>query len=248
MTSIWEQYRDILKSKRTELMSEYRTLAKMGTGPYLKDRGLVPSNKSKTYFFNLDGKYLDMKAPVRVVLDDDDRPSSFQSSDIYKALNDLCYPVVYNPSAIGGAPLDGDTDEREAPRYLALARPQQAKFRKAVSAHFGHKCWVTDCEVLQALEAAHITPYSQCTEDPKGDHVSNGLLLRRDLHALFDAGILSFKTGDSDNSYVVKITQGALSGEYSKLHGQILTYPAGQYAKDANERLNRRCLDGANPG
>ena len=40
---------------------------------------------------------------------------------------------------------------------------------------------------LPALEAAHIRPYSE-----QGPHrVSNGLLLRADLHRLFDAGYIT---------------------------------------------------------
>ena len=236
----WEQYRDILKDLGPELMFEYHALAKMGVEKYIDDRGLASGNKSKTYFFNLDGTYIDMKAPVRVVLADIDKPRSFQSRDIYKALLDLGYNVVHDPSATGGAPLDGHADNREAPRYMVLARPQQSKFRRSISTLFNHKCWITDCEIAPALEAAHITPYSQSTDDPQGDHASNGLLLRRDLHALFDAGLLLFKPDGTQGSYIVCIKKAARYGDYSKLHGQTLTYPESADAKPAQNRLKRR--------
>jgi hypothetical protein len=38
------------------------------------------------------------------------------------------------------------------------------------------------------LEAAHISPYS----GPSSSHASNGLLLRADIHTLFDCGLVAF--------------------------------------------------------
>jgi|HubBroStandDraft_6_1064221.scaffolds.fasta_scaffold1813619_1 hypothetical protein len=49
---------------------------------------------------------------------------------------------------------------------------------------YRRRCVVTHERTLPALEAAHIRPYGE-----GGEHEpSNGLLLRRDLHSLFDAG------------------------------------------------------------
>ena len=48
-------------------------------------------------------------------------------------------------------------------------------------------CAVTNEHSLPVLEAAHIKPYS-----PGGEHiVSNGLLMRSDIHALFDRGYVT---------------------------------------------------------
>lgn len=52
---------------------------------------------------------------------------------------------------------------------------------------YGAECCITGCTVDTLLEAAHIIPY-------RGDQtndVTNGLLLRVDLHRLFDAHLLS---------------------------------------------------------
>ena len=49
------------------------------------------------------------------------------------------------------------------------------------------RCAITGERTLPVLEAAHIKPYSE-----EGPHlVSNGLLLRSDLHILFDDGYLT---------------------------------------------------------
>jgi putative restriction endonuclease len=74
------------------------------------------------------------------------------------------------------------------PRYgeprLMTPRLGQATFRIAVLDAYGRGCAVTEEHSLPALEASHIRPYAQ-----DGPHeIRNGLLLRADLHRLFDTG------------------------------------------------------------
>jgi putative restriction endonuclease len=69
------------------------------------------------------------------------------------------------------------------PRWVQ-PRLGQATFRIAVLDAYGRGCAVTGEHSLPALEASHIRPYAQ-----DGPHeVRNGLLLRADLHRLFDTG------------------------------------------------------------
>jgi len=77
------------------------------------------------------------------------------------------------------------------PRYgdpqLVQPRLGQATFRIAVLDAYGRGCAVTGEHSLPALEASHIRPYAQ-----DGPHeIKNGLLLRADLHRLFDTGYLT---------------------------------------------------------
>ena len=70
-----------------------------------------------------------------------------------------------------------------------LVRPRlgQGTFRVAVIDAYSRSCSVTGEHSLPALEAAHIRPYSQ-----DGRHeVTNGLLLRSDIHRLFDLGYVT---------------------------------------------------------
>jgi putative restriction endonuclease len=81
--------------------------------------------------------------------------------------------------------------EPEQPRYGAptLVRPRlgQGSFRIIVTDAYERRCAVTGERVLPVLEAAHIRPYAN-----GGEHrVDNGLLLRSDLHTLFDRGYLT---------------------------------------------------------
>jgi putative restriction endonuclease len=79
----------------------------------------------------------------------------------------------------------------DAPRYGAPAtvRPRlgQGIFRIGVTDAYDRACAVTTEHSLPVLEAAHIRPYSE-----GGEHrVSNGLLLRSDIHRLFDRGYVT---------------------------------------------------------
>lgn len=69
-------------------------------------------------------------------------------------------------------------------------RTRQADFRKRIFAKFNGKCPISGCDEPSALEAAHL--------GVKGGWRTNhteGVLLRRDLHALMDAGKLEIVDG-----------------------------------------------------
>ena len=111
------------------------------------------------------------------------------------------------------------------PRYGEphLIRPRlgQGAFRLAVTDAYNRECAITGGRVLPALEAAHIQSYSK-----GGEHeVSNGLLLRRDIHSVFDAGYLTF---DEELRVVVSNrvrTEFNNGNEYRRLHGERLRLP-----------------------
>lgn len=70
---------------------------------------------------------------------------------------------------------------------LILPRLGQGSFRVLVTDAYERRCAVTNERTLPALDAAHIKPYSE-----SGEHsIPNGILLRRDLHALFDQGYVT---------------------------------------------------------
>ena len=64
-------------------------------------------------------------------------------------------------------------------------RPNQARFRKEVLAAYG-RCVITNVEMPEVLEAAHIVPFKYHGEDT----IANGFPMRMDIHYLFDAGHL----------------------------------------------------------
>lgn len=84
----------------------------------------------------------------------------------------------------GYTPKEGD---RRAiiQRQIRERRGQQG-FRNDLRKRYGDRCLVTGCAVLDVLEAAHIRPY----RGEEDHHVENGLILRSDVHTLFDLNLL----------------------------------------------------------
>jgi putative restriction endonuclease len=113
----------------------------------------------------------------------------------------------------------------EAARYGAphLIKPRlgQGAFRVVVTDNYKRRCAITGEKTLPALEAAHILPYGE-----GGPHeASNGILFRRDIHSLFDAGYVTV-TPDLKFEVSRRIKEEFENGRhYYALHGQELTAP-----------------------
>jgi hypothetical protein len=89
-----------------------------------------------------------------------------------------------------GDPYDPDgVDRRPLVERQISERRGQRRFRDALREWYGDRCLVTSCEVLAVLEAAHINPY----RGENDNHPENGLLLRSDIHTLFDLDLLGIE-------------------------------------------------------
>ncbi len=123
-----------------------------------------------------------------------------------------------NRQHIGGIAEDG-------PRYgePQLIRPRlgQGAFRVLVTDIYRRRCAVTQERTLPALEAAHIRPYGD-----GGEHEArNGLLLRRDVHSLFDAGYVTV-TPDLHFEVSRRIREEFENGKhYYAFHGHQIEPP-----------------------
>jgi len=98
-------------------------------------------------------------------------------------------------AAVLPQPVPVAAEAAEGDRYgaPALVRPRlgQGTFRVAVTQAYGGRCAVTREHSLPVLEAAHIQAFNQ-----GGPHdVPNGLLLRADVHRLFDRGYVTVTPG-----------------------------------------------------
>lgn len=111
-----------------------------------------------------------------------------------------------------------------------VQRAGQARFREQLLEAYGNRCAITGCDVALALEAAHILPY-------KGEHtndVRNGLLLRADIHTLFDLGRISI----NPENYCVILASDIRKTSYSQLHGKPIVLP-----KDDRQKPDKEALD-----
>jgi len=115
------------------------------------------------------------------------------------------------------AAVDTEKDARGLMLRSVAVRRGQKGFRAKLLKAYGGQCAVTACSVADILEAAHIVPY-------KGQHthrVDNGLLLRSDIHTLFDLGMLWI-----DSQRAVQLAPKLRDGEYGYLHDKVLIAPA----------------------
>lgn len=136
-------------------------------------------------------------------------------------------PQAFDPGMIE------DGRERVA-REIAIRRGQTV-FRRQLLNAYGC-CAMSGSTVIETLEAAHIVPY----QGPGTNHPSNGLLLRADLHTLFDLGLLAIA---SETLTILVATQ--LNGtEYEALRDQPLRVGHGSISPSREAIQVHRNLSG----
>lgn len=114
-----------------------------------------------------------------------------------------------------------ETAMRYGAPTLVTPRLGQGGFRFVVTDIYGGRCAVTRERTLPALEAAHILPYSM-----GGEHeASNGLLLRRDIHSLFDAGYATVTPSLSFQVSAAIREEFENGRDYYALHGTQIRVP-----------------------
>jgi hypothetical protein len=126
-------------------------------------------------------------------------------------------------------------DRREIVQRQIKERRGQQSFRNSLREVYSDCCMITGCTVLDVLEAAHICPY-RGTQD---NAVENGLLLRADIHTLFDLELLSI---NPDNLCVE--VHPRIAKEYGYLSGNELRCtserrPSPRALQDHYERFGK---------
>lgn len=117
---------------------------------------------------------------------------------------------------------------------IVLPRLGPGLFRVLVKEAYSRKCAITGERTLPVLEAAHIKPYSVVMRH----EVSNGLLLRADLHKLFDEGYITVDPHDRRVVVSKRIKEEFENGkEYYGLEGRVLREPLEPWAKPLKENL-----------
>lgn len=140
---------------------------------------------------------------------------------------------VYEKSDIAEGVFDPKSivDGRERAIASIVRRRGQPEFRRKLLELYGGRCAISDCDVTEALEAAHIVPYL----GPSTNHPSNGLLLRADIHTLFDLGLIAI---DSSTSKVI-VAHHLCQTSYGELDGNPLRLPANTNAHPNSEALKQ---------
>jgi putative restriction endonuclease len=106
-------------------------------------------------------------------------------------------------------------DEQERPFQAIRVRRGETHFRDKLINRYGPHCMVSGCSILALLEACHVSRY----HGPSDNHPANGLLLRSDLHTLFDLDLIGF----NPEGFQMAIHPRLLGSEYEKLAGTRLS-------------------------
>ncbi|WP_069130094.1 HNH endonuclease [Rhodohalobacter halophilus] len=111
-----------------------------------------------------------------------------------------------------------EPETRYGNTYELRSRIGQSAFRAMVTDAYKYRCAITKEKTLPVLEAAHIKPYSEA-----GPNLTkNGLLLRSDMHILFDKGYMTV-TNDHIVEVSRRIREEYENGkEYYAWHGKKL--------------------------
>jgi putative restriction endonuclease len=137
------------------------------------------------------------------------------------------------------SPQEAQVHEKEGDRYgaeyLISPRLGQGGFRILVTDAYNRRCAMTGERTLPVLESAHIKPYAL-----SGPHnINNGLLLRSDLHKLFDQGLITV-TKDYNIEVSSQIKSRFENGrDYYALHGrELVSLPVDSTSRPSTDYID----------
>ena len=109
-----------------------------------------------------------------------------------------------------------------------ISRPDQSEFAVAVRRNCFDRCVITGASLRQRTEAAHLVEHKH----GGADHHSNGLLLRTDIHKLFDNNMLAI----CPDTLIVYVCADALAADHD------LTAYHGKRIADTRQPVNPEYL------
>jgi predicted restriction endonuclease len=120
-------------------------------------------------------------------------------------------------------------DGRDRVLRGVVRRQGQPRFRANLIGAYEGRCAITHCPVLVILEAAHVTPYL----GPQTNSITNGLLLRADIHTLWDLGLIAI----DPNSMTVSVNPGLQDPSYQALAGAGVFQPVAMASRVSHPAL-----------
>lgn len=122
------------------------------------------------------------------------------------------------------------SDTRQRILQSIVQRQGQPEFREKLLEAYEYKCVITECDVKEALEAAHIIPYLGTSTN----HSSNGLILRADLHTLFDLFLFTIEP----DSLTIIISPSLKNTYYKELGGKKVRQSKNGYPNISKSALS----------
>ena len=223
-----------LTERPHEFLNELDLFASLGFQGYLELRGLNDDIRASSHNIRYENHLIPMAHLVRGFWAEHlaEYPFAYNSSDFRKAIEtigrDQGLSIVKT--------MNSDGDKMGVPKGSVLPKPHQgtSRFRKKVLQRHAGRCFATKCNTVAILDAALILPYVNTSDrdlilSPK----TNGLALRKDIHALFDANLLNFVPTSSPKKFKIWIREDVRESckEYKRLHGKFRKHPSLKGAK-----------------
>ncbi|BFM38811.1 HNH endonuclease [Synechocystis sp. LKSZ1] len=159
-----------------------------------------------------------------------DKVDDTNNRSLYEKIRDLIELIEntednennsFDPSSI--------KDERTKTAVMLVQRRGQKKFREELISLYDGKCAISGTNTIEVLEASHIVPYF----GDETNHPTNGILLRSDIHNLFDFGLIAI----NETTYSIMISEMLRGSYYQQYDGRQLYLP-----KTAGFRPSRKAL------
>ena len=131
------------------------------------------------------------------------------AQELEAAAKEAEYEQVFDPENV--------VDARKRVVASIVRRRGQGAFRNKLLKAYNNTCAITGCQQVEVLEAAHIHPY----RGEQTHAVSNGLLLRADLHTLFDLYLIAI----DPKTRQVRIAPELSQSDYARYEGLSLPAP-----------------------
>jgi hypothetical protein len=147
--------------------------------------------------------------------------------------------IIFDSLLIGrGQTTPVDEDILEVARVKRLTeqriRPDQQLFSTKIRSNYRDRCAVTGCVTRAALEAAHIS----IKEGSDNNSAANGILLRSDIHALFDRLLITL----NEDGTRIEVSAELTDPSYVVLKSAVVARPDGgppPSAENIREHRNR---------
>ena len=113
-------------------------------------------------------------------------------------------------------------DTRRSVQRRVSVRTGQSQFRELIREAYNDTCPITGCDDERGMQAAHIIPYM----GEETNHVTNGILLRNDIHRLFDHQDGPFlRIEIQEGEWIVRVDESLIQSTYGELHGRTMNLP-----------------------
>jgi putative restriction endonuclease len=130
--------------------------------------------------------------------------------------------------------LISETAEKTKKNVKISERNGQGNFRAKITYAYSNRCCISGETTVELLEAAHIQPYI----DERSNHVKNGLLLRADLHKLYDNGLMYI-----DDDFLIHISPQVKSNHYQNYNNKKIELPKNKKFHPSKESLRLRKVE-----